>query len=148
VAKRLIIGGYKIVMLGTDVDKKEAEKIKKYVPDSIDLTGKTNLGETAYILSHSKALITGDSGLMHIAYAVGTPTVTLFGAGIEKKWAPRGNRHVVINKRLDCSPCTRFGYTPRCRKGVECLASISVGEVLRAVEMIMYSKSDFFRNEG
>jgi len=48
---------------------------------------------------------------------LGRPTVSLFGSGIAAKWAPRGPRHVVLNKDLHCSPCTRFGYTPPCPYG-------------------------------
>ena len=137
VAKALNDKGYRVVMLGSNVDRKDAERIKKYASNSFDLTGRTSLEDVARVLKMSKLLITADSGLMHIAYAVGTPTVSLFGSGIEKKWAPRGKKHIVINKHIDCSPCTRFGYTPRCKRGVECLSSISVAEVIASVERIL-----------
>jgi len=84
-------------------------------------------------------LITGDSGVLHIAVGVGTRTVSLFGPGIEKKWAPSGDCHMVLNKGLSCSPCTRFGYTPTCRIGARCLAEITVGEVEDAVIRLLTS---------
>jgi ADP-heptose:LPS heptosyltransferase len=89
--------------------------------------------ETAAIISQLDLFATGDTGLMHIAYGVGTPTVSLFGAGIQKKWAPIGENHIAINKNLSCSPCTKFGYTPRCPYGVKCLSEITVEEVKEAV---------------
>ena len=125
---------YKIVILGSDADRRDADRIKEYAGDCIDLTGRTNLRDVAAVLKKSNLLLTADSGLMHIACAVGTPTVSLFGSGIEKKWAPRGKRHVVLNKHLDCSPCTRFGYTPSCRRKVKCMSLISVEEVLQAAK--------------
>ncbi len=128
--------GYKIAVLGSRAEMADAAIIKKNV-ECIDLVGRTNLRDTALALKMSRLLLTADSGLMHIAYAVGTPTVSLFGAGMEKKWAPRGQRHVVLNRRLPCSPCTKFGYTPRCRRKVECLSSISVDEVITAIEDIL-----------
>jgi lipopolysaccharide heptosyltransferase II len=137
VAKTLSDKGYKIVIFGSSADQVDAETIKRYADDCIDLTGKTNLRDVAVVLKMSKLLITADSGLMHIAYGVGTPAVSLFGSGIEKKWAPRGDNHIIINKHLECSPCTRFGYTPRCKRNVECLSSISVNEVIRAAEIIL-----------
>ena len=137
-AKALINKGYKIVILGSDPDREDADRINKYTGNNcIDLTGKTSLMDVAVILKKSRLLVTADSGLMHIAYAVGTPTVSLFGSGIEKKWAPRGKKHIVINNHLDCSPCTRFGYTPRCKRGVKCLSSISIDAVTEAVGEIL-----------
>ncbi|OGW02152.1 MAG: hypothetical protein A2Z59_03620 [Nitrospinae bacterium RIFCSPLOWO2_02_39_17] len=78
-------------------------------------------------------LVTGDSGIMHIACGLGTPTVSLFGPGIENKWAPKGKNHIIINKRLFCSPCTKFGYTPSCPRDAECMRLITVDEVEDAV---------------
>ncbi|MEW6067913.1 MAG: glycosyltransferase family 9 protein [Nitrospirota bacterium] len=140
VAKRLHDNGYGIVILGSGSDHTDAEKIKKCVADSLDITGRTTLSEVACILKECRLLITADSGLMHIAYGVGTPTVSLFGSGIEKKWAPAGKRNIVINKRLDCSPCTNFGYTPRCKRNVECLSYIKVEDVVKAAEILLTQK--------
>lgn len=137
VAKALNDKGYKIVILGLSSDMEDADSIKRYAHDCIDLTGRTNLRDVSLILKMSRVLLTADSGLMHIASAVGTPTVSLFGAGIEKKWAPKGKQHIILNKHLACSPCTRFGYTPPCKIDVECLSSISVDEVTEAVENIL-----------
>ena len=140
VAKALNDKGYKVVILGSSADKEDADSIKKYEGDYVDLTGRTNLRDVAMVLKMSMLLLTADSGLMHIAYAVGTPTVSLFGSGIEKKWAPRGKQHIVLNKHLACSPCTRFGYTPRCKRNVECFSSISIDEVIGKVEIILNQK--------
>jgi lipopolysaccharide heptosyltransferase II len=129
--------GYQIIILGSFCDFHDAETIKKYARDSIDLTGKTSLREVAGIVKQCRLLITADSGLMHLAFAVGTPTVSLFGSGIEKKWAPRGGKHIVLNERLACSPCTQFGYTPRCQKQVECLHAITVEKVYTAALKIL-----------
>ncbi|HXX81575.1 MAG TPA: glycosyltransferase family 9 protein [Thermodesulfovibrionales bacterium] len=137
VAKALSDIGYHVVLLGSSADKADAELIKKKAPSVTDLAGKTDLRQVATVLGMSSLLISADSGLLHVAYAVGIPTVSLFGSGIEKKWAPRGRKHIVINKHLDCSPCTRFGYTPKCKRNVECLASIHVDEVIEAARTIL-----------
>lgn len=137
VAKVLRDKGYTIVVLGSKADRTDVGIMKKYVTDNIDLIGKTSLREVASLLRMSKLLITADSGIMHIAYGVGTPTISLFGASIEKKWAPRGKQHIVLNKHLVCSPCIKFGYTPRCKRNVECLSSINIDEVIGKVEIIL-----------
>lgn len=131
-ALRLNRRGYPVVVLG---GKGDAEAGHGIVEGRIglNLAGLTSLAETAAVISRSLLMVSGDSGLLHIAVGLGVPTVSLFGPGIEDKWAPRGGDHIVLNRRLSCSPCTRFGYTPKCRVGARCLADIGVEEVERSV---------------
>lgn len=132
-AKKLFDTGlFNIMIIGSQADKPDALTIKKYCPEALDLTCRTLLQETPPLLKSVSTLICADSGIMHIASAIGTPTVCLFGSGIEKKWAPLGKKHRIINKRLPCSPCTTFGHTPRC-DSVKCLRQITVGEVVGEV---------------
>ncbi len=87
-------------------------------------------------------LVSGDSGVLHIAVGLNKPTVSLFGPGIAAKWAPRGEKHIVLNHHLDCSPCTRFGYTPSCSHGARCIQDITVEEVFTAVMTLLESTKD------
>jgi ADP-heptose:LPS heptosyltransferase len=103
----------------------------------LNLAGQTSLAESAAIIARSSLLLSGDSGMLHVAVGLGKSTVSLFGAGIAAKWAPKGPCHIVVDHRLSCSPCTRFGYTPRCVKGVQCLQLIGVTEVLMAVNTLL-----------
>ena len=138
-AKKLSQEDIGVVILGGGDDLDNSGEIKSISGEEnvIDYTGKTTLAETARIISELDLLISGDSGLMHIAYGVGTPTVALFGAGIEEKWAPRGKRHIAVNKHMPCSPCTEFGYTPSCPYGVKCLNEITVDEVSLKVAALL-----------
>ena len=131
---RLLERELDVCLLGGRGDATLAAALRKPFPAArvVDLTGKTSLLQSAAVLSRSRLFIGTDAGLMHLAYAVGTPVVALFGAGIEAKWAPRGARHRVLNRHLPCSPCTQFGYTPRCPIGVRCLREISVDAVGQA----------------
>ena len=70
-------------------------------------------------------------------FGLGVPTVSLFGPGIAKKWAPEGDRHVVLNRHLACSPCTRFGYTPKCPIQAQCMTGISVDDVVAAAGKLL-----------
>lgn len=119
------------VIVGGQADKRDSEIFKNRCTFGylLDYVGGTTLGETAAVISEVDLFISGDTGLMHIAYGVGTPTLSLFGAGIQNKWAPPGDDHFAINRNEPCSPCTRFGYTPKCPYGVRCLTEISVEEV-------------------
>lgn len=132
-AAKLGRNGCRVVVVGGPGDVGQSRVICLVGGQNIkDLTGACSLREVAEVLAGADVLVTADSGLMHLAVAVGTPTVSLFGAGIREKWAPRGDMHRVLTAELPCSPCTTFGHTPPCPIGVECLRRISVDAVLAA----------------
>lgn len=133
-AERIVATGCAVVIVGGKDDASVAEQLQLRVPAVINLVGKTSLSETASLLRDAAVLVSGDSGVLHIAVGLGTPTVSLFGPGIARKWAPGGSRHVVINHQLLCSPCTKFGYTPKCQIGARCIQGITVDEVFSAVQ--------------
>ncbi len=137
VAEVLVERGYGMVAVGGRDDRKAGDEIAAGLHSVISLCGQLSLVETAATLKESVLLITGDSGIMHVGFGLGIKTLSLFGPGIEKKWAPRGPGHVVINKNLECSPCTKFGYTPKCKKNAECMKRITVDEVVQnALELL------------
>lgn len=146
-AVRLQGRGYPVVVVGGKGDEEAGWEIVGE-GGGLNLAGRTSLPETAAVIARSMLLITGDSGVLHIAVGVGTRTVSLFGPGIEKKWAPSGDCHMVLNKGLSCSPCTRFGYTPTCRIGARCLAEITVGEVEDAVIRLLTSHPEVKSREN
>ncbi len=137
VARELLKNGCGVIVVGTGDDRRDGQTITDMAEGSLDLTGRTTLREVAYLIKRAKLFIGPDSGVLHIAVGVGTHTVSLFGSGIEAKWAPRGKGHVVLNKRLPCSPCTRFGYTPRCNMGVRCLSEITEEEVIHSALRVL-----------
>ncbi len=141
VAAALLKKGYTVVVIGSPAEAKDAETIKKHANGCIDLTGKTSLQEVAVLLKAGALLITADTGIMHLAYGVGTSTVSLFGPSKESKWAPQGKGHVVLNKGLACGPCTTFGYTPPCDRNVECMSLIRTDEVIEAAEKLLLETS-------
>lgn len=132
-AVRLNEEGLPVVVVGGPQDREAGEAILEGC-QGINLAGKTSLAETAAVLQRSRLLVSGDSGVLHLAVGLDVPTVSLFGPGIAAKWAPRGEKHIVLNKNLPCSPCTRFGYTPPCPEGGRCIQEIALDEVVEAVK--------------
>jgi ADP-heptose:LPS heptosyltransferase len=128
-AKMLSDQGYGIVVVGGNDDVQAGKDIVSGLPNALNLCGKLSLPETAAVLKESVLLIAGDSGIMHVGYGLGIKIVALFGPGRELKWAPRSSRVAVINKHLSCSPCTTFGYTPKCKNSAECMKLITADEV-------------------
>ncbi len=128
--------GLRVIIVGGKEDKETGEKILEGNM-GINLAGKTSLAETAAVLSKTQLLVSGDSGILHLAVGLDVPTVSLFGPGIPDKWAPSGTNHIVINKQLPCSPCTRFGYTRPCSNGAKCIQDITPKEVFQAVNSLV-----------
>lgn len=120
--------GLAVVVIGGKEDKKTGDKIVQG-SKGLNLAGKTTLEESGAIIEQSQLLISGDSGVLHMGVGLNKVTVSLFGPGIERKWAPQGDKHIVINKHLACSPCTTFGYTPQCPDNAACMQHIQVEEV-------------------
>jgi ADP-heptose:LPS heptosyltransferase len=108
----------------------------KLFPDRAnDCTNATSLRESCALLARSRLLLTGDSGPMHLASAVGTPVLALFGP-TTREWGffPAGPRDRVLERLgLPCRPCSLHGRTP-CTRRQECLLSISPEEALAAME--------------
>ncbi|MCX7822726.1 MAG: glycosyltransferase family 9 protein [Syntrophobacterales bacterium] len=138
VAKRLRAKNVSVVVIGGKEDVELSEAITGGIKGVENLSGKTSLEGTAHILASADLLLSSDSGIMHLALSVGTPVVALFGPGIESKWAPRDNKSVVINRRLPCSPCTRYGYTAVCPQNARCIKEITVDEVMFQIERILF----------
>jgi ADP-heptose:LPS heptosyltransferase len=138
VAELLSAFGIRVVIVGGKEDRRQGGVIVEGGP-GLNLAGLTSLAETAAVIQGSSLLLSGDSGILHIAVGLGKATVSLFGPGRAKKWAPKGDRHIVINKGLPCSPCTTFGTTPPCPIDVRCMQDITVDEVVTAVTMLLTS---------
>ena len=139
VAEALSTVGIMTVVVGGKEDRRQGDEIVAGGA-GLNLAGQTSLPETAAILQKSSLLLSGDSGVLHIAVGLGIATVSLFGPGRAKKWAPQGDRHIVINKELSCSPCTTFGTTPPCPIDAHCMKDISVDEVTNVVTMLLTSQ--------
>jgi ADP-heptose:LPS heptosyltransferase len=138
VAEMLNAFGINIVVVGGKEDRQHGELITDGGL-GLNLAGLTSLAETAAVIQKSSLLLSGDSGVLHIAVCLGVPTVSLFGPGRVSKWAPRGDRHIVINKELPCSPCSTFSTTPPCPIHSQCMRDITVEEVVKSVTMLLTS---------
>jgi len=95
---------------------------------SASTAGRTSLRELAALYRRASVVLTTDSGPMHLAAAVGTPVVALFGPTSPERTGPYGEGHAVIRRGMDCSPCFRKACETR-----ECMQAIGVDEVFEAV---------------
>ena len=99
-----------------------------------DLTNATTLRELCALLSWCRVLVTGDSGPMHLAAAVQTPVIALFGpTTAEWGFYPEGANDKVLQRDLPCRPCSLHGRKP-CRNNGVCLSDIPLADVLEALK--------------
>ncbi|MDO9565360.1 MAG: glycosyltransferase family 9 protein [Candidatus Desulfaltia sp.] len=112
--------------------KKSIDIVNKCKGRIYNLTGRTSLDELAGVLSFSRLHMGVDSAAPHIAAAVGTPTITIYGPSDWRDWAPIGETHSVITQDYDCVPCHQKGCDSR---GIsKCLEELTVDKVKRVIQ--------------
>ena len=134
VARYLCAQGMSVVLVGgpSEVDQvREVEQAAGPSERLVNLAGRTDLRQLAAVLARCDLVISGDTGPMHIAGAVGTPVVAIFGPTHPSRTGPYGLKNHVIWKQLACSPCYRH---PTCDGRVDCLRAIAPAEVIDAIE--------------
>lgn len=106
--------GYKAVLIGGKQDRALAEEFFALgASDALDLVGRASITQTAAVLSHCDLLVSADTGPLHLATAVGTRVVGLYGAADPLRTGPIGDGHIVIQAIIACVPCRKR----RCKSG-------------------------------
>ncbi len=96
-------GGFAVLLVGpVEAARGGIDRLREHCLAVSDL----NLSQVAALMSRSAVYLGNDSGVSHLAAAVGVPTVALFGPSDPRQWAPRGRRVTVISRYIHCSPCS------------------------------------------
>ncbi len=134
-AERLRGLGYRLVVLGGPEDRGAAQQLGSAAESA---AGEFSLQETGACLARAKVLISGDTGVMHMATGVGTPVVALFGPTVRAfGFFPYHAPATVLAQDLRCRPCSTMG-TARCPLGHHrCLVDLSPAQVAAAVERLV-----------
>lgn len=130
--------GVQVILLGSRTEKRLTAQISSGCKNTIlDLAGKTDIMELAVIIKKSDLFISGDCGPMHIAEALRKPQIAIFGPTHPKLgFAPLNPKAIIIQKELNCRPCSLHGRD-RCPKGhFKCMKDIKPEEVFRKVKDI------------
>jgi lipopolysaccharide heptosyltransferase II len=124
--------GFPVIITGSARERGRAEEIVAVCGgNAFNLAGKTSLSILGAVIKRCGLLIGVDSAGIHIAAAVGTPTVSIFGPTLFSSWAPRGEQHRIVHKDLPCVPCDKKGCNG---SGVSlCLEELTVEEVQHVV---------------
>lgn len=137
--------GVKVVLTGSANERHVADDIRGRMRQApIVLTGETDIDELLAVLARSDLVISGDSGPLHMAVALGRPTVSLYGPTDPAIYGPTpgpGQPAIVLRRGMACSPCYNLLATAECPHGQPaCMIDITVGQVFAAAIEILENR--------
>ncbi|OGS34540.1 MAG: lipopolysaccharide heptosyltransferase II [Elusimicrobia bacterium RIFOXYB2_FULL_49_7] len=125
-----------ILILGGKEEEGLARQVAAFMSEKpLIATGKTTVKQTAALLQQCRLFLSNDSGLMHLAAALNTPVVAIFGPTLHWKNYPWKVPYKLMRKDVGCNPCYSF-KTIQCKEP-KCLLAITVDEVSRAAEGLL-----------
>jgi heptosyltransferase-2 len=123
-----------VALIGSEGERGVAEEVRAQIRSrAAVLNGKTSLETLIGVLSESSLMITNDSGPMHIAAALGVPTVAVFGSTDERVTGPCGSRTRIVKRAVECSPC----LLRECPIDHRCMTGVTVEDVCRAARELV-----------
>jgi len=124
-----------VALLGDGGDRHAASGIAEVLGERcVDATGRTSIVDCAALLERCVGLVGNDSGLMHLAEALGVPVTALFGPTVDAfGYFPALERSKAVERGLACRPCSRNGAAPCPRGSRECIEGIPEATVYGAV---------------
>jgi heptosyltransferase-2 len=133
-----------LLLFGNENEKPVAKEIASSLGgEGVDFTGKTDLLQLAALLERCHLLVTNDTGTMHVATAMSTPVVALFGSTDHITTGPWGEGHVVVRKDVFCSPCLKRV----CPTDHRCMKGITVEEVERTIDQKLLELNTLSNNQ-
>ena len=138
---RLSETGSKVLLMGSEADRDVSQLVAaqaRFKP--IDLCGITSLEEAAAILSQLDLFVSNDMGLAHLAPAVGTQTVVIFGPTNPETTRPFSDLATVIREPVECSPC----MLRDCPIDHRCMTRIGVDQVFEIAKSRLSGEGDYY----
>jgi lipopolysaccharide heptosyltransferase II len=124
----------KWILFGTNKDKAIGDTISTVLGENcVNRIGQTTLDDLINELRGCRALLTNDTGTMHLAALLGVPVVAIFGSTEPALTGPIGNGHIMVRHHVECSPC----FLRECPIDFRCLKEVTIPEVVNAVMSIL-----------
>jgi len=141
-----LLASRRMVIVGGPGDAQAGEAVAAAAGGSaVNLAGRTSLTQVVSVLAAASCVVSNDSGLMHLAGFLGTPTVGIFGSTRPSWTRPLGRRVEVLYAGVECSPC----FDRACRYGhYRCLTSITPQQVADAVQRVSAMPSSGERTQA
>jgi ADP-heptose:LPS heptosyltransferase len=128
------LGSKILIVLGPAEGPEAQEAFEGVRSTEFILVKGLRLLQLASVMEGCWFFIGNDSGISHMAAALGLPTIVIFGPTDQSVWSPRGEKTFVVQRGVHCSPCPQERFF-QC-KDIECLKGIEMGEVLEGLEKI------------
>lgn len=128
-----------IIIVGGPGDRELAEEVRRLAGEADhvrNLAGELSFDELGALLEHAVLFIGNDTGAMHLAAAVGTPTVAVFGPSDPRRYGPYGAGHRAIWNPPECAPCFDRGHWNTACQRFRCIEGVSVEDVWQAVAQV------------
>lgn len=128
-----------LVFIGAPSERAYTQKIIAQLKDSRvhNTAGDTNIDQVIEIIQHAQAVITNDTGPMHLTLMTNTPSVSLFGPCAPEQYGLNGKQHKILYKPVYCSPCVHEFEKAPCNGNNVCMQLITVHEVFTAVSGLL-----------
>jgi ADP-heptose:LPS heptosyltransferase len=133
-ARSLLSRGFTVVVTAGPGEERFAGEIAKEVQGTVIMLG-LNIPELAELIRGARMYVGNDSGPMHLAAAVGTPVVAIWGSSDSRRWRPWAKDYRVVQNPFECNPCP--GYRCLVADSALCIESVSVDQVNEAVEELL-----------
>lgn len=137
-AGALVAEGFQVWLLGSARDHDAATRIGAGREGIFNLCGRTELVDAVDLIALCRAVVSNDSGLMHVAAAVSTPLVAIYGSSTPDYTPPLTRRAEILYLGLDCSPC----FKRNCPLGhTNCLENIGAEQVMTALQHLLANEN-------
>jgi lipopolysaccharide heptosyltransferase I len=136
VARGLAETGFIPIFIGSKSEQPLNRAIHAQAPGSTDFTGQTSLADAVALIRRAALVVSNDSGLMHIAAALGKPTVSIFGPTNPAQVGPYGQPASVVRLDLPCSPCN-YRRLIQCPNNHACMRDLTVEMVMARIREVL-----------
>lgn len=135
VADRLIASGLSVVLTGSRDEAALVAQVRRHMRhEAVDLSGKTDLGALAVLVAQAAMVVCNDTGMSHIAAALGTPSVVVSSGADAARFAPLdAQRHAVLAAPAACRPCMHFSCP---LPDHPCARGVSANDVWKAIQYL------------
>jgi ADP-heptose:LPS heptosyltransferase len=141
--RRFLDDGFDILLTGSAANRGEAEAFRDTLQQKERvrvLAGSATLAETVRYLASAMLVVSVDTGIMHIASAMGCNLVSLHGPTSPRRWGPLNANALTVSLERPCSPCLSLGFESSCQDP-QCMIQLGVHEVYGAAQRLLVSQS-------
>jgi lipopolysaccharide heptosyltransferase I len=142
VARHLTDSGFAVVLAGTSRDRRRSQAITAACPDAHDLCGQTSVAGLVALIQKAAICVTNDSGALHVAAAVDSPVVGIFGPTNPIWIGPYGRPEVVVRAGVSCSPCN-LRRLRDCPHDHACMKQVTGNMAIERIERVLAASCRF-----